>query len=87
MPTCRSDELARRNGIRVNAIWLWGSKYAGMSASDLAPLKQLEAKNEQMQRAIARQALRIDVTEGLTRKNSWSLFGEPKAWRPCKTLA
>ena len=32
-----AEELARRNGIHHNAIRIWRSKYAGMSASDLAP--------------------------------------------------
>ena len=73
-----AEELARRNGIHANTIRLWRAKYAGMSASDLARLKQLEAENAQMQRIIARQTVKIDAMEELTRKNSWSLPGEPK---------
>jgi putative transposase len=48
-----AEELARRQGIHANTIRLWRSKYAGMSGSDLARLKQLEAENAQMQRIIA----------------------------------
>lgn len=59
-------------------IRLWRSKYAGMSASDLARLRQLEAENAQMQRTIAGQTVKIDAIEELMRKNSWSLPGEPK---------
>lgn len=73
-----TEELARRHGIHANTIRLWRSKYAGMSASDLARLKQLEAENAQMQRIIARQTVKIDAMEELMRKNSWSLPGEPK---------
>lgn len=73
-----ADELARRHGIHANTIRLWRSKYGGMSASDLARLKQLEAENAQMQRIIARQTVRIDAMEELMRKNSWSLPGELK---------
>ncbi|MGH7737322.1 MAG: transposase, partial [Candidatus Tyrphobacter sp.] len=40
-----ADELARRHGIHANTIRLWRSKYAGMTASNLARLKQLEAES------------------------------------------
>jgi putative transposase len=73
-----ADDLARRHGIHANTIRLWRAKYAGMSASDLARLKQLEAENAQMQRIIARQTVKIDAIEELMRENSWSLPGEPK---------
>ena len=73
-----ADELALRHGIHANTIRLWRSQYAGMSARDLARLKQLEAENAQMQRIIARQSVNIDAMEELMRKNSWSLPGEPK---------
>lgn len=43
-----AEEIARRHGIHANTIRLWRSKYAGMTASDLARLKQLEAENAQM---------------------------------------
>jgi putative transposase len=73
-----AEELARRHGIHANTIRLWRSKYHGMSSSDLARLKQLEAENAQMQRIIARQRVKIDAIEELLRKNSWGLPGEPK---------
>jgi putative transposase len=60
-----AEELARRHGIHSNTIRLWRSKYAGMNASDLARLKQLEAENAQMQRIIARQTVKIDAMEEL----------------------
>jgi putative transposase len=34
-----TEELARRHGIHANTIWLWRSKYGGMTASGLARLK------------------------------------------------
>ena len=73
-----AEELARRNGIHANTIRLWRSKYAGMTSSDLARLKQLEAENAHMQRITARQTVKIDAIEELLRKNSWGLPGEPK---------
>ena len=72
------EELARRHGVHANTIRLWRSKYAGMSTSDLARLKQLEAETGQMQRIIARQSVKIDAMEDLIRKNSWGLPGERK---------
>jgi putative transposase len=72
------EDLARRNGVHANTIRLWRSKYAGMTAADLARLKELEVENARMQRIIARQTLKIDAIEELIRKNSWSLLGEPK---------
>jgi putative transposase len=63
-----AEELARRHGIHAHTIRLWRSKYAGMNASDLARLKQLEAENAQMQRIIARQTVKIDAMEELMRK-------------------
>src|SRR5271170_2438623 len=55
------EELGRRHGVHANTIRLWRSKYAGMKASDLTRLKQLEAENAQMQRIIARQTIKIEV--------------------------
>lgn len=72
------DALARRNGVHANTIRLWRSKYAGMSTSDLARLKQLEGENAQMQRIIARQTVKLDAMEDLIRKNSWGLHGDRK---------
>jgi len=72
------EELARRHGVHANTIRLWRSKYAGMSTSDLARLKQLEAECAQMQRIIARQSVKIDAMEDLIRKNSWGLPGDRK---------
>ena len=73
-----TEERARRHGVHANTIRLWRSKYKGMTASDLARLKELEAKNAQMQRIIARQTVKLDAMENLIRKNSWGLPGEPK---------
>jgi putative transposase len=62
------EELGRRHSVHANTIRLWRSKYAGMKASDLTGLKQLEAENAQMQRIIARQTIKIDAIEELLRK-------------------
>jgi putative transposase len=48
-------ELPRKYGVHANTVRLWKSKYSGMEVGDVVRLKQLEAKNLQMQRIIARQ--------------------------------
>ena len=63
------EEPTRRNGVHANTIRLWGSEYAGMSASDLSRLKELEAENAQIQRIIGRQTVKIDAIEQLMQKN------------------
>lgn len=73
-----ADQLARRHGVHGNTIRQWRAKYAGMSTSDLARLKALEAENAHMQRIIARQTVKIDAMEDLIRKNSWGLPGARK---------
>ncbi len=65
-------ELARRNGVHVNTIYLWREKYAGLQTSDLVKLKQLEHDNARMQRIIARQALELDAVREVIEKNGWS---------------
>jgi putative transposase len=82
-----AEELGRRHGVHANTIRLWRTKYAGMTASDLARLKQLEAENLQMQRIIARQTVKLDAMEDLIRKNSWGLPSVPTLRRPSKPAA
>jgi putative transposase len=64
-------ELARKNGVHVNTLRLWRSKYGGLDISDLSRLKELENENTQMERIIARQALEIRAMSEVIRKNGW----------------
>lgn len=52
-------ELARRYGVHANKIYLRREKYAGLEASDLAKLKQLESDNARMKRIIAVKLLNL----------------------------
>ena len=61
---------SQRGGVHANTIRLYRSKYAGMSASDLSRLKELESENAQMQRIIARKTVKINAIEQLMQKNS-----------------
>lgn len=66
-----ATELARRHGVHANTIRLWKDKYAGLEASDLVRLKQLEEESRRKDRIIARQALEIDAMKELVEKNGW----------------
>jgi hypothetical protein len=61
-------ELARRHGIRANTIRLWKDKYAGMKASCLARLKQLEEESGRKDRIISRLTLEVDAMKELVEK-------------------
>jgi putative transposase len=71
-------ELARKHGVPANTIRLWRDKCSGMETSDLVRLKQLEAKNAQMQRIIARQTIEIDAMKNLVSKNGWGPRSDKK---------
>ncbi len=53
--------VARAHGITDQTIYRWREKYAGMSGSELAELRALQAENQRLKRFVARQALEIDA--------------------------
>ncbi len=53
--------VARAHGITDQTIYRWREKYAGMSGSELAELRALQAENLRLKRIVARQALEIDA--------------------------
>jgi putative transposase len=53
--------VARAHGITDQTIYRWREKYAGMSGSELAELRALQAENQRLKRIVARQALEIDA--------------------------
>lgn len=63
--------LARKLGVHPNTLRAWKDKYAGLEASDLVRLKQLEHENAQMRRIIARKELELDAVRDLIEKNAW----------------
>lgn len=62
-------ELCRKHGISQNTFYLWKRKFAGMETEDVRRLRELEAENAALKRIVANQALVIDATEKLLRKN------------------
>ena len=62
-------ELCRKHGISPNTFYLWKRKYAGMETDDVRRLKELEAENAALKRIVANQALELEATGKLLRKN------------------
>lgn len=73
-----ATELGRRHGIHANTIRLWKDKYAGLEASDLVRLKQLEEDSRRKDRIIARLSLEVDAMKELVEKNGWGPRSERK---------
>jgi len=71
-------ELCRKHGISQNTFYLWKRKYAGMETDDVRRLKELEAENAALKRIVANQALELEATGKLLRKNG---FRPPSAGR------
>lgn len=71
-------ELCRKHGISPNTFYLWKRKYAGMETEDVRRLKELESENAALKRIVANQALELEATGKLLRKNG---FRPPSAGR------
>lgn len=71
-------ELCRKHGISQNTFYLWKRKYSGMETDDVRRLKELEAENAALKRIVANQALELEATGKLLRKNG---FRPPSAGR------
>ena len=46
-------ELCRKHGFSEASYYLWRSKFGGMSVSDARRLKELEAENARLRKAVA----------------------------------
>lgn len=74
-----ATELGRRHGVHANTISAWRAKYAGLEASDLMRLKQLEDESNRKDRVIARLTLEVEAMRELIQKNGWgSRSGKPR---------
>ncbi len=66
-------EVCRAHGVSEATFYTWKRKYAGMEAQDVRRLRELEAENAALKRIVADQALVIDATSKLLRKNGVAL--------------
>jgi putative transposase len=61
-------EVARRHGISEQTLYLWRKKFAGMEASDVRRLKQLELENTRLRKLVADRDLEIEVMKEISGK-------------------
>ena len=61
-------ETCRKHGIAETTFFRWRERYAGMSVSDVAKMKQLEAENARLKRLLAERDLEIDAVKDLLSK-------------------
>jgi putative transposase len=59
--------VAREHGIGIQTIYAWRKRYSGMSGSELAELKALQAENLRLKRIVANQAMDIDALKEIAR--------------------
>ena len=61
-------DICREHGISQGTFYNWKGKYAGMDASQLKRLKELEAEVGQYKKIVAEQALSITVLKDVIEK-------------------
>lgn len=71
-------EVCRAHGVSENSYYVWKRRYGGMDTEDVRRLKELEAENAALKRIVANQAIELEATGKLLRKNG---FRPPSAGR------
>lgn len=64
-------DVCKAHGVSEATYYAWRRKYAGMESDDVKRLRELEAENAALKRIVAEQALTIDATGRLLRKNGF----------------
>ena len=62
-------EVCQSHGVSENTFYTWKRKYAGMESDDIRKLKDLQSENQALKQIVADQALLIDASKKLLRKN------------------
>ena len=62
------EDISRELGISTVTFYKWRKKYAGMEASHLKRLKELEAENAKLKRMYADQALQLEMAKDVISK-------------------
>lgn len=62
--------ISRTHGVNVQTLYRWRDKYAGMSGSDVAELRAVQAENQRLKKIVANQALDIEMLKEL-QKGKW----------------
>ena len=66
-------EVCREHGVADHTFYVWRRKYGGMQTDDIRHLRELEAENAALKRIVANQALIIEATKTVMRKNGMAL--------------
>jgi putative transposase len=61
-------EVCRKHGISSATWYLWKSKYAGATVSDLTRMRELQAENARLKRMVADLALEIAAMKDVISK-------------------
>lgn len=64
-------ELCKKHGVNLNTFYIWRRKYSGLQTDDVRRMRELEAENAALKGIVADQALEIDATRKLLRKNGF----------------
>lgn len=64
----KTGDLARKHGISEATLYNWKAKYGGMDVSDARRLKQLEAENAKLKKALAEAVLDTSALRELLAK-------------------
>ena len=62
-------EVCQSHGVREKTFYTWRRKYAGMESDDIRKLKDLQLENQALKQIVADQALLIEASKKLLRKN------------------
>jgi len=62
-------EVCQNHGVSENTFYTWKRKYAGMESDDIRKLKDLQSENQALKQIVADQALLIEASKKLLRKN------------------
>lgn len=68
-----AEEVCRELGISRATLYNWKAKYAGMEASDVKRLKELEEENSRLKRMYANLAMDNEILRDLFTKKGWAL--------------
>ena len=61
-------EIARKYGVSEKTVYLWRTKYNGVSPSELKRLKDLERENGQLKKLVADLSLDKEILQDVLRK-------------------
>lgn len=62
------DDIIREHGVSRASFYKWRQRYAGMEASELKRVKELEEENVRLKRMYANLAMELDVAKYIIEK-------------------